>query len=508
MTAQAAARAREMALRVSIGAGRGRLLQLVFVESVLVALCASLLGFAFALWATPAVISRVNPPDDPLRLALPSDERVFLFMMALAFFVTLAFGLLPAWRASSVRPVAALKGGDDDPHAKRRLMHALVAAQVAFCFIVHFVAGLFLGTFDRLTHQPLGFSPDRVLVLDATSLEKQPPEAYDQVVTHLRSIPGVEAAGLSSWALMSGNGWTSDVSVGGAPPHPIAPYFLGVSPGWLALMKIPLIAGRDFRTDDAYPRVAIVNESFAKRYFDGQNPIGKSFEMDEGRPPERVRLEIAGYVKDARYRGMRETIAATVYVPYRSLDEKGVLVHKRPGAFLVRTTSANPFAMASILRKAVPAARPEFRVSNIRTQQELVDQYTIRERLLALLGTFFAIVALVLSGVGLYGVLDYSVLQRRREIGIRIALGAPPANLAWGVASGISCMLIVGSAIGIALGLLSERYIESLLFGVSASDWSALAVPAVTIFSAAILAAALPIAKALRIDAARMLRAD
>ena len=508
MTAQASARAREMALRVSIGAGRLRLLQLMLVESALVALCASVLGFAFALWSAPAVMSRINPPDNPMRLALPSDGRMFLFMMALVFVVTLTFGLFPALRASSVRPVAALKGGED-PHSKRRLMHTLVAAQVAFCFIVHFVAGLFLASFDRLSNQPLGFSPDRVLTLAAATLDKVPPEAFEQVVAHLRSVPGVEAAGMSGFALMSGSGWNSDIYVSGAPPHPIAPYFLSVSPDWLATIKIPLLAGRDFRNEDAYPRVAIVNESFAKKYFDGQNPIGKSFEKDEGRnPSRRVRVEIIGYVKDARYRNMRDAIPATVYFPFRSVDEKGAPVQKYPGTFLVRTASADPLALASMLRKAVPAARSEFRVSNIRTQQELVDQHTVRDRLLALLGAFFALVALVLAAVGLYGVLDYSVLQRRREIGIRMALGAQPLNLAWRVSVGIFSMLLLGSAVGLALGLLSERYIESLLFGVKVTDWRILAAPAITILVSAILAAILPIVHAIRIDPVTMVRAE
>lgn len=507
MAAQASARAREMALRVSIGAGRLRLIQLVFTESALVALLASIAGFAFALWATPTVMSRVNPPDNPMRLALPSDGRVFLFMMVLSFLVALTFGLFPALRASSVRPVAALKGGED-PHSKRRLMHALVAAQVAFCFIVHFVGGLFLSSFDRLTRQPLGFSPDRVLMVETATQDPPAPEATEQVLAHLRALPGVEAVAQSGWPLMSGGGWNHDVFVNGAPPHPVAPYFLAASPAWLETMKIPLLAGRDFRSGDLYPRVAIVNESFAKEYFDGQNPIGKSFEKNEGRPARRVRFEIVGYVKDARYRNMRETMRASIYVPLYSVDERTSPVPKRPGNFMVRTVSAAPLAMASALRKAIPAIRPEFRVSNIRTQQELIDQHTVRERLLALLGAFFSIVALVLAAVGLYGVLDYSVLQRRREIGIRMALGAQPFNLAWRVSAGIFGMLILGSAIGLTLGLFSERYLESLLFGVHASDWRILATPAAAVFSAAMLAAALPIVRAIRIDPAKMLRAE
>ena len=509
MTARASARAREMALRVSIGAGRMRILQLVLVECAAVAIAASVSGFAFALWSAPAVMSRINPPDNPMRLALPADERVFLFVMVLAFVVTIAFGLFPALRASAVQPAAALKGGDD-PHSKRRLIYSLVAAQVSFCFVVHFVAGLFLASFDRLTHRPLGFSPDRVLTIEVSSLEKQPQQAFEQISERLRSVPGVESVAFGEFALMSGYAWTSDVFVNGAPPHPTPPFFLAVSPEWLGTMKISLLAGRDLRNDDAYPRVAVVNESFAKRYFDGENPVGKSFETNEGRGSGawRARFEIVGWVKDARYRNLRDSIPATIYVPFRSIDRTGVPFNKNSSNFLVRTASPDPLTLAPALRQAVPAARPEFRVSNIRTQQELVEQHTVRESLLALLGAFFALVALVLAAVGLYGVLDYSVLQRRREIGIRMALGAQPANLVWRVSAGIFGMLIVGSATGLTLGLLSERYLESLLFEVRANDWRMLVTPSVTILAAAVLAAIVPILRAIRVDPARMLRAE
>jgi predicted permease len=388
-------------------------------------------------------------------------------------------------------------------------MHALVAAQVAFCFIVHFAAGLFFATFDRLTSQPLGFSPDRLLTLSVLSLDKKPTEAFDQLAAHARALPGVEAVGVSSWPLMSGNGWSSDISVNGAPPHPMAPYFLAVSPHWLDTMKIRLIAGRHFRPDDTQPRVAIVNESFARKYFNGENPVGKAFERNVGPKGERrVRSEIVGYVKDARYREMREPITATIYVPFRSLDDKDQPKLQDSSAFLVRTSSANPLALASVLRQEIPRANPEFRVSNIRTQQELIEQHTVRERLLATLGAFFALVALILAAVGLYGVLDYSVLQRRREIGIRMALGAQPANLAWRVSAEIFGMLILGSVAGLTLGVLSESYLETLLFGVKATDWQMLAAPTLTILSAALLAAILPILRAIRIDPAKMLRAE
>ena len=506
MTAQAAARAREMALRISIGAGRWRLIQLVLVESALLAIAASVLGGLFAWWSAPFVVSMLNPPDNPARLILPADFRVLGFAIALSLAVTFLFGLVPAFRASAVKPMSTLKGGED-PHSRRRLMNALVAAQVAFCFLVHFLAGLFVSTFDRLASQPTGFSADRVLVLETVAKGEQPPAYWSQVADHVSLQPGVESVALCSWALMSGNGWSSDVWVNGRPPDTKNPYFLGVSPKWLETMSIPLIDGRDFGPSDNFPDVAIVNETFARRYFNGQSPVGRSFEQIE--KDKRVRTEIIGYVKDARYRTMREPIHDTVYVPFSSRDEKKARLQPKDWATLiVRSAGSNPLALVPMLRQEVKKARAGFRTVSINTQMELVQRQTIRERLLATLSMFFAGVALLLASVGLYGVLNYSVLQRRREIGIRMALGAKTSDVARRITAEVFGMLLLGSFAGLAAGVASERYIETLLYQVKGTDVTMLLLPALTIFAAALLAALPPVIRAVRIDPARTLRAE
>jgi predicted permease len=203
MMARALSRAREMALRVSIGASRARLIRLVLVESAWIAVLATALGAAFAAWAAPFVVSLINPPNNPARVPLPGDWRVTAFGIALALSVTAIFGLLPALRVSSFAPSAALKGGES-PHSRRRLMHALIAAQVAFCFVVLFVGGLFVKTYDQLTHLSIGFSTDRVLALETVVKKPQPPVAWQQLAEHLRAVPGVESVALSDWPLMSG----------------------------------------------------------------------------------------------------------------------------------------------------------------------------------------------------------------------------------------------------------------------------------------------------------------
>src|SRR5579872_3711846 len=434
LTAQAAARAREMALRVAIGAGRWRLVQLVLVESALLALLSTSVGALFAWWAAPFVVSRINPPDNPARLLLPADSRVLAFSLAIAVGVTFLFGLLPSLRASSVKPASALKGGAD-PHSRRRLMRSLIAVQVAFCFLVLFISGLFVATFDRLSHQPLGFSSDRLLVLETSSQPSLPTVSWEQVAEHLRNLPGIESVALAGWPLLGGNGSNGFVAANGGPVHELLAYFLPVSSGWLDAMKIALLGGRDLHPIDTYPGAALVNEAFAKEYFQGENPVGKSFV----RTFDDSHFQIVGLVADARYRNLREPITPTAYVSIHDRDDRANRM-----SFLVRTSGPNPLAMASTLRREITRARPEFLVSNIRTQAEINRSATIRERLLAMLALFFAIVALLLAGIGLYGVLDYSVLQRRREIAIRIALGSPSADVAWRVTADVLSMVLIG----------------------------------------------------------------
>ena len=507
MTAQAAARAREMALRVSIGAGRARLIQLVMVESTCIACAAAALGIAFAWWAAPFVVGMINPVDAPVRLALPADGRVTGFAVMLTGLVTMLFGLAPALRASGVRAASALKGGDN-ARSRPRLMAVLVAAQVGFCVVVQLVAGLFVSTFQRLANQPLGFSPARVITLESVTPADQRPELWYQVADRLRSLPRVENASVATFALMSGSGWNGNVWANGRTPAGFrAPWFLGVSPGWLDTMRIPLLDGRQLRPDDTFPRVAIVNQTFARRYFDGQSPVGKTLETMAG-GTKRVALQIVGLAADARYTGMRGPIPATVYVPFRAVDEQAEAKLENHATFLVRTKDANPMSLAASFRQEVKQAGSGFRVANIRTQDELVRAQTIRERLLATLSIFFSVIALVLAGVGLYGVLNYAVTERQRELGIRIALGAGVKDIVGRVTVRIFAMIALGVAGGLAIGISIERFIDSLLFGVKATDPSILLWAALAIVAAAALAAFPAVLRALRIDPASLLRAE
>jgi predicted permease len=501
MTAQSASRAKEMALRVAIGAGRRRLVQLVLVESAWLAILAAIIGALFASWSAPFVVSRINPPGHPVRLSLPADWRVLAFGITLTACVTLLFGLAPALRASAIKPAAALKGGSN-AHARGRLMHALIALQVAFCFVALFVAGLFAATFHRLSNRPLGFSTERILTLDTVTQRGEAPVFWDQVADHLRAVPGVESVAISGWALISGRSWNGFVLVNGAPPGPVLAYYLNVSPGWIDVMKIHLVEGRDFLPIDTSPGVAIVNETFVKQFLRTGPPIGQS--IGKGNDVYRV----IGVVRDAPYKDIHEPILPAVYVPFHAVDSKGASSPVREATFIVRTSAQNPVALASTLRREAPRARPEFRVSDIRTQQQLVLGQTVRERLLAMLALFFAGVALLLAGVGLYGVLDYFVLQRRREIGIRMAIGAQAGHIARHATATVFGMVLAGAIAGVASGMASVRFIETLLYQVKATDLGMLALPPLAILITALVAAMPAVIRAVRIDPATILRSE
>jgi len=509
MTGQVAARAREMAVRVSLGAGRARLIRLVMVESAMVGVAAAGLGMLFAWWAAPFVVGRISNADMPIRLALEPDGMVMVFGVALTVGVTVLFGMIPAMRASRVRPVSALKGGEE-PRGGVKWMQGMVAAQVAFCFVVLFAAMLFMGTLERLQTKPLGFSAERILLVDASSEQPQPEVKWEMVAEQMRAAPGVERVSLAGGRLLDMSFTTTFVTVNGEPASKVPAYTRHISPGLLETMKIPLLTGRDFTASDTNPGQAIVNEEFAKQYFDGVNPLGSRFSFaTNGNGPldKQGEFEVMGLVRNALYGDLRDSPPPTAYLPMHAMAKTGERLPLRYGVFVVRTKGA-PSAMSETLRKIVKQAAPELHTGDLRTQQELIDTQTIRERLLASLGGFFGLVALLLATIGLYGVLHYSVVQREREIGIRIALGAAMGNIARLVTVRVFAMVLVGAVAGVALGVASVRYVSSLLYGVKGTDVSMMVLPGVVLLVAAGSAALPAVVRAVRIDPAIMLRAE
>jgi putative ABC transport system permease protein len=478
--------------------------QLVLVESALVAMAGAALGGLFAWWGAPAVVGMINPADHPVRLVLSADARVLGFAAVVAVGATMLFGVGPAVRVSATRPADALRQGRGSS-SRRRAMHALVAAQAAFCFLVLFDARLFTATFERLSKQPTGFSAEGLLNVVTSARPAKTVVEWQQAAEQLRSVPGVESVAVAGFPLLSGSMEGGFVSVNGGPPEQTLVSFLTVSPSWFETMRIPVVSGRGFDERDQSPGVAIVNETFAKLFFRGEDPVGKSFDTNKN---SGMRLRIAGVVRDMRTDDMRGPVLPVVCLPFRSMDAEGKPRTSRGDSFVVRVARGSEGAVGSMLRRAVPRAQAGFLVSRVVPETELVEQQTIRERLLATLASFFAATALLLAAIGLYGVLQYSVAQQRRDLGIRIAVGAPAREVVRRATATGLAMMGLGAAIGFGMARISARFIESLVYGVKATDVAAAGWPAAVLIAAA-LAACVPAAlAALRIDAAEMLRSE
>ena len=499
LLARAMSRRTELALRVSIGAARGRLVQLLLIESVMLALLASAAGALFATQAAPLVVSMLAPEERPVRLILALDWRTLAVGTGITLIVTMLFGLAPALRASAVVPIGALK---ERLRERRRLTDVLVGAQMALCVFLLFGASLFFGTFDRLHNKPLGFEPQQLVHITVESAKPLSAAMWGQLVAQLREIPRVEAAAAAGWAPLTGNRWRSSVTIDGRSTEPSAPNWVAVSPGYFDTMRTPLIEGREFRPDDVPPSagpprvagVCVVNESFARAYYGGKSPVGRRVIVDSGQAP----MEIVGMAADAVYFSVREPMHPAVFIP---------MAARQGGTLMVRTAAASD-DLRAVLRREVPRIRPELAVRDVARFEGFVTQQMIRERLLAALSTFFAGLALVVAVIGLYGVLNYGVTRERRDIGLRMALGARPAHVLALITRRVFAIVFAGMLVGVGGGLLFGRTVRTLLFDVEPTDPAALLTPIIALAAAAALAAIPPVMRAVRIDPAQTVKSE
>jgi predicted permease len=492
-----------MALRLSIGAPRRRLVQLLLVESGLIALVAAVVGVLFASWAAPFIVSMLAPPEQPIRLVLDVDWRTVLTAATLSTAVAMLFGVAPALRGSSTSLVGTLKEVRGQ-RAHRRLTDALVAGQAGFCVFLLFGASLFLGTFDRLQKRPLGFSPRNLVQVVLDSRTAHSPAEWMQLAKAVDDIPRVESVSLAGWAPLTGNRWRSSVRVEGQPPQENVPDWVSIAPGYLDTMQMRLVDGRDFRTGDGAPRrdkekgpvsgVGIVNEAFARVYFGGRSPVGQRVLVDSSNAP----MEIVGMVANTVYYSLREVSRPAVYVPLEA----------RPGGTLLVRTQGSWLDLRQLLRREIPRLVPGLQVQSLAPFDAIVTQQMIRERLLAVLSGFFAILALVLAIIGTYSVLNYAVTRERREIGLRIALGATPAHVVARLTTRLVGMVAVGTLVGVGLGLAFGRYVQALLFQMEPTDVFAMAPPIITLGIAALLAIVPPAMRAVRTDPAETLKSE
>ena len=505
LLAQSTARQRELAIRLSLGASRLQIARQLLLESLLLSGIGSAAGVMLALWGSRALVQLLSTRTAVVTLDLALDWRVLAFTTTVGMLTGLLFGVAPALRATGLTPALALRDhsrGVVSGGARLNFGHGLVALQVAISFVLVLGASLFVRTLVDLASQEMGFRSDGVLIANVDlrrtgADEKQRPALFEQLRDAVAASPGVQAAAISVLTPISNSVWNNVIAVPGyeAPERERLANFNRVSADYFKVMGTPLLAGRDIgRTDRlGSPKVAVVNETFAKKFLNGQNPLGKTFTIGLPGRPDAATYEIVGLVADAKYVSLREPAPPTMYTAWSQSDTA-----MSSAIITMRVNGAADGYRATALA-AIEGVHKES-VVNFRTFEEDITAAMIQERLVASLSAFFGGLALLLAAIGLYGVMSYSVARRRNEIGIRMALGAAPQKVMRLVLGNVALVTILGLAVGVGLAIGTGRFVNTLLFGLVANDITMVTIAAVTLGAAAALAGYMPARRAARVD--------
>ncbi|HEY2943523.1 MAG TPA: ABC transporter permease, partial [Vicinamibacteria bacterium] len=518
LLARGAARGREMALRVALGATRRRLVQQLLAESLMLSLAGGLAGLALAAVVAPLVLTFFANPETPPPVSTAPDLRILAFALAVSTLTGVLFGLVPALQAT--RPDVAPTLKDEAGNVlggPARVRKALVASQVAVSLLLLIGAGLFVRTLANLRTVDVGFDARSLVSFTVDpSLNGYTPAASKQfakaLLERLNAAPGVAAAGLASQRLLDGSQRTTDVRVAGyrpAPDEEMEQNWNSVGPGYFRAMGIPVLRGREFDARDesdvadgraagAPFRVVIVNERFAKRYFGAEDPIGRR--MGFGSDPDGATpVEIVGVVRDSKYTNVRDETQRQLFFSY--LEEAS------PRNFTVYVrTSRPPETMFAVVRDVVRELDPHLPVASPRTLEQQVDRSLGRERLVATMSAFFGGLATLLAVVGLYGVMAYTVARRTREIGVRMALGASAAHIGWMVAREALAVTSAGMAIALPAAWGLSRLVAGQLYGVRPSDPLTVGAAVVLLGAVSLLAGLAPSMRAARVEPTAALR--
>ena len=467
LLARGAARAREIALRLAIGAGRGRILRQLLVESALLAAAGTAVGVWIAWFGSDAIAELIaarsaGPDASQAALAVAPNTRVFGVTALIAAATTLIFGMVPAWRASVTSPGVAANGGRvAESHG--RLASSLIIAQVSLSLILVIGAGLFTRTLHNLRAVDRGFTPGNVLLASfdprRAGLSSPELQAFNQsVLRTVETLPGVGAASIAAITPLQGGGMSTPMTVNGVSTGLEEVYFNIIGPRFFEIVGTPLLAGRDLSEADGAnaPAVAVVNETFVRKHLTG-NPLGQRVLISPASPE----MQIVGVVKDAVYETLRAAPPATVYASY--LQTRG-----RPMTLLI-DARAPLTEMAATVRAAIQPKVPATPM-RIRSFASQIENSLFQARLMRSLTAIFGGLALLLAGVGLYGLMSYMVATRTREIGVRLAFGARPARVLGMVLGNALRMVVIGIGVGLPLALLSSGLIDSMVFGLTPTD--------------------------------------
>ena len=516
LLARASARRREFSVRLALGASRWQLARQQLVEALLLAASGGVVGLLIALWASSVLVRQLSTQANTVFLDTTLDWRVLAFTASVAIAVALLFGVVPALRASRTEPIDAIREHSRTTSGERGIGFggALVAGQVALCLVLVVAAGLFIRTFTTLATLNVGFDRDPVLLvrLDVSQKSAEPAQRlalYEQIARTVRAMPGVAHAAISEVTPVSGT--ITDVYVEAengpqlAPPQNIS-YRNVITPDWFATYGTRLVAGRDFDERDrlSSPPVAIVNETFVRRFLQGANPLGRRIRNPSSAPGEtRPWIEVVGVVADAVYLSLRAAVPPTMYIPLaQRTPDSGFFQF---ATLSVRAQSGSPLSLARGVGDGIARVNSDVAITFTALNQQ-VDAALVQERIVAILSGWFSLLALLLSALGLYGVTSYAVNRRRTEIGIRMAIGAAPARVVRLVLARVIVLLGFGVLIGAAASIWASKFIATMLYRLEPRDPATLIASAAVLATVGALAGALPAYRASRVDPAEVLR--
>jgi predicted permease len=511
MLARAAFRRREISVRLALGASRMRIVRQLLTECVTLSLAGAALGILVARWSSRLLVRYISTQHNRISLDLSLDARVLGFTAAVAVLTGVLFGVLPAFRSTRISLADTMKGGGADAPGDMRFRSGRwsVAMQVAISLVLVITAALFVRSFTKLTTLDAGFDRDNVLLAhlnfhDVNAADAERTADSSEIVRRIQALPGVTGVSQSVLTPVSGNTWDDMIVVEGghAPTGQDADVDLNyVAPGYFSTMRTAMLEGRDFNDRDTgtIPTVAIVNQALARKFFPGADPIGKTIRRYATATTLSGSIEIVGVVRDAKYESLREDFPPIAYFPLAQLPQGAERLN------IVVRTASRPSLLAPAVEQIIGSVNKSLAL-DFSTLAQQVDDSIVQERLLAALSGFFGALALLLAMVGLYGVLAYLVLQRQKEIGIRMALGARSGSIVRLVVRDAAVIFAAGALAGLAMAWAATRLVQGLLFGLQAHDGGTLVIGVALLAGVAFVASYLPARRATRVDPMTALR--